>query len=79
MKVLDGRYGPYVTDGKTNATLPRGTDPTEVSVERSLELLDAKRKAPKKGRRKAAPKSGAKGAKAGSRSGGRKKASARKG
>jgi DNA topoisomerase-1 len=51
VQVLDGRYGPYVTDGKTNATLPKGLEPTEVSAERALELLEAKRKAPKRGRR----------------------------
>jgi len=56
VQVLDGRYGPYVTDGKTNATLPKGSDPQAISVERALELLDAKRKAPKRGRRKAGGK-----------------------
>jgi DNA topoisomerase I len=53
VQVLDGRYGPYVTDGKTNATLPKGADPQSIGVERALELLAAKRKAPKRGRRKA--------------------------
>ena len=27
MKLLEGRYGPYVTDGTTNASVPKGTDP----------------------------------------------------
>ena len=27
LQVLEGRYGPYVTDGETNASVPRGTDP----------------------------------------------------
>jgi len=37
--LLDGRYGPYVTDGATNASLPRGTTPDEVTLQRALELL----------------------------------------
>ncbi|HEX2253864.1 MAG TPA: type I DNA topoisomerase [Thermoanaerobaculia bacterium] len=52
VQVLDGRYGPYVTDGKTNATLPKGTDPQSVTPDQARELLDAKRKAPSKGRRR---------------------------
>ena len=53
VQVLDGRYGPYVTDGKTNATIPKGTDPLSITPETAQELLVAKRKAPKKpGRRR---------------------------
>ncbi len=55
VKVMSGRFGPYVTDGETNATLPRGTNPTELSEEQALELLAKKREAgpstrPKRGR-----------------------------
>jgi len=39
VQLLDGRYGPYVTDGKTNASLPRGTAPEEVTLEYALQLL----------------------------------------
>jgi len=45
VKVLNGRYGPYVTDGETNATLPKGTDPATVTAEVALELLARKREA----------------------------------
>jgi DNA topoisomerase-1 len=38
-----GRYGPYVTDGETNASLPRGDDPDGLSAQRAFELLAEKR------------------------------------
>ncbi len=42
IQVCDGRYGPYVKHGKINATLPKGTDPAQVSVEQAVELIAAK-------------------------------------
>ena len=39
VKVMSGRFGPYVTDGETNATLPKGSDPANLSVEQATELL----------------------------------------
>jgi DNA topoisomerase-1 len=42
VRLLDGRYGPYVTDGQTNASLPKGTSPEELSFEQALELLAAR-------------------------------------
>jgi DNA topoisomerase-1 len=42
VKLYEGRYGPYVSDGKTNASLPKGTDPATVGLAQALELLDAR-------------------------------------
>ncbi|NLA64528.1 MAG: type I DNA topoisomerase [Leucobacter sp.] len=43
IKVKDGRFGPYVTDGETNATIPRGDSVEEITFERAAELLAIKR------------------------------------
>lgn len=43
IRVKDGRFGPYVTDGTTNATIPRGESVEEITFERAAELLQAKR------------------------------------
>jgi DNA topoisomerase-1 len=56
VRLLAGRYGPYVTDGKTNATLPKGTDPGSVTADRALELLKAKAAAGPGTKRKAGRK-----------------------
>ena len=54
IRIRDGRFGPYVTDGETNATIPRGEDVEAVDFERAVQLLADKRaKGPAK------PKSGA--------------------
>ncbi|MCB0824745.1 MAG: type I DNA topoisomerase [Armatimonadetes bacterium] len=45
VKVMSGRYGPYVTDGETNATLPRGTEPDAVTPEMAIDLLKKKKEA----------------------------------
>ena len=38
-----GRFGPYVTDGETNATLRRDDSPDDITPERAFELLAEKR------------------------------------
>lgn len=43
MSVRDGRFGPYVTDGTTNASLRRGDDPTVLTDARANELLSERR------------------------------------
>ncbi|MET7850367.1 type I DNA topoisomerase [Streptomyces avermitilis] len=54
--VKDGRFGPYVTDGETNATLRSGDSVEEITPERGYELLAEKRaKAPAKKTAKKAP------------------------
>jgi len=45
VRVLSGRFGPYVTDGEVNATLPRAMDPATITEEQVQELLRAKREA----------------------------------
>ena len=39
---MEGRYGPYVSDGATHATLPKGTDPKAVTLAQAIEWVDAK-------------------------------------
>jgi DNA topoisomerase-1 len=57
VSVRDGRYGPYVNHGKTNATLPKDMDPESVTLETALELLAARAgKAPSRGRARAQSK-----------------------
>ena len=43
IRVKDGRFGPYVTDGETNATIPRGEEVESVDFDRAVQLLADKR------------------------------------
>jgi DNA topoisomerase-1 len=45
LRVLAGRYGPYVTDGTTNASIPKGSNPDTLTFEQAMELLEARRNA----------------------------------
>ncbi|WP_370187095.1 type I DNA topoisomerase [Qipengyuania sp.] len=57
IKVMPGRYGPYVTDGTTNATIPKDMKPEDVTEAQAIELIDARAaKGPAKKKKKAAPK-----------------------
>jgi DNA topoisomerase-1 len=55
IKLMSGRYGPYVTDGSTNATIPNGTDPLSVTLDQALTLI-AERNAKGGGKKKKAKK-----------------------
>jgi len=41
--LYDGRYGPYISDGKVNGKIPKDTDPESITLERAVELMDAAR------------------------------------
>jgi len=58
--LMNGRYGPYVTDGETNASVPRGMDPEQVTLDDALDLIRqrAAKGPPKKRRAAAAKKTG---------------------
>jgi DNA topoisomerase-1 len=52
IKLLSGRYGPYVTDGSVNASLPKTSNPDALTFDQAKELLEARRDmapAPKRG------------------------------
>lgn len=40
--VKSGRYGPYVTDGVINATIPKDITPEEITIEQAVQLIDAR-------------------------------------
>ena len=58
IKLMEGRFGPYVTDGTTNATVPKSISPNELTLEEAAQLIDARAAMPPKGKvkKKAAPK-----------------------
>jgi len=57
IKLMAGRFGPYVTDGITNATLPKAKDPGELTLEEAIVLIDERAaKGPAKGKKKPAAK-----------------------
>jgi DNA topoisomerase-1 len=58
IKLMEGRFGPYVTDGTTNATLPKSISPDALTLEEAAQLIDARAAMPPKGKvkKKATPK-----------------------
>ena len=64
IKVMNGRYGPYITDGETNANVPKGTDPQAVTLEQAVDLLRQRAEQGGGGKKKRKPKSEPKAAKA---------------
>lgn len=63
IKLMEGRFGPYLTDGTTNATLPKSVDQAALTLEEAVQLIDAKAAAgpaKKKGRKAPAKKPAAK-------------------
>ena len=50
---LSGRYGPYVTDGQANASLPKDMEPGDLTMDKAVSMLvEARKKKKKPGRRK---------------------------
>lgn len=83
--IKDGRFGPYVTDGETNASLRKGDSVEDLTMERALELMadrrergPAKKKAPAKTKPAAKKKAVAKKAAAKKKAPAKKKAAAKK-
>jgi len=56
VQILSGRYGPYVTDGTANASLPKGMEPEELTMEEAVPMLVAAAERKKSGRRRVAAK-----------------------
>jgi DNA topoisomerase-1 len=76
VRVLAGRYGPYVKHGSTNATIPRNADPTAVTLEQAVALL-AEREAKGGGKKKPARAAKAEGGAAKAKKPAKKKAKAK--
>lgn len=60
IKLLNGRFGPYFSDGTTNANVPKGQDGMTITLEEAAALIDARAAMPSKGKKKPAKKAAAK-------------------
>ena len=60
VNVMKGKYGPYVKWGKINATLPKGTEPENVTMEMAVQWIAEKAPVKKKARKASAKKAGKK-------------------
>lgn len=50
IKIVKGRYGPYITDGKKNAKIPKGKDPSSITASEAQEIIGATPDKPKRRR-----------------------------
>ena len=50
LKILNGRFGPYITDGKKNVKIPKNDDPTKITAEQAKEMLATAPDKPKRNR-----------------------------
>ena len=55
MRLMAGRFGQYIADGTTNATVPKGEDGMTISPEAAAALIDARAAMPSKGKKAKAP------------------------
>jgi DNA topoisomerase-1 len=80
VQIQKGRWGPFITDGKKNARMPKDREPESMSLEECLAALEAapEKSSRKKAARKAAPKQAAGATKAAGKKTARKKAGAKK-
>jgi DNA topoisomerase-1 len=80
IRLMEGRFGPYVTDGTTNATLPKSLAPDDLTLEEAAQLLDdrAAKGPPAKGKRKPPAKKAAPAQKAPAKNAPAKKPPAKK-
>ena len=79
VQVMEGRYGPYIKYEKVNATLPKGVEPKDVTMEMALEYIAAKEaKKPAKKKKAAAKKKPAKKKAAKKKPAAKKKTTAKK-
>ncbi|MEH3046127.1 type I DNA topoisomerase [Sphingomonas adhaesiva] len=79
IKLMEGRYGPYVTDGTINATLPKTIAPDQLTLEEAAQLIDDRAAAaPAKGKKKAPAKKAAAKKPAAKKAAPKKKAAASK-
>jgi DNA topoisomerase I len=79
LKLMEGRFGPYITDGTTNATLPKTVSQDDLTLEEAAQLIDERAaKGPPKGKKKAPVKKKAPAKKPAAKKSAAKKAPAKK-